>query len=164
MPNERWLRHEAPLMKSVADFRVVTCPASFSAPSGGTRREPSVREATFLPRTSTSRRQASRHPEGASSDRPRSASPMGSVVASEQALAGWPRDASRARPITQSVAPFGVNAFSRLAHPHRGDPREGSVHLRGPKKPTVVRRTNAGAPTPIVGDGCPGADIAVCCV
>ena len=113
MPNECWLRCEALLTKSEADPRTVTCPASTSGPCGGTRRELSVREAACI-----NERHRSPAPH-IDTVRPRGASPLGSVVASEQALVGWTRDAHAARPIPPSVAPFGVNAFTRLSHPHR---------------------------------------------
>ena len=155
MPNECWLRYEAPLTKSEVDPWAVTLSSTELGPMRRDPRGLSVREAT-----STKVRSTSPVPSYSCPARERknlqSASAMGSSVASEQALFWAPRDAHAPRLSHASVALLGVTAVMRLAHTNRASRPEPRSHLRGPKKPTVSIRASERAPHATVGDGCPG--------
>jgi hypothetical protein len=155
MPNECWLRCEAPLMKSEADPYTVRLSSTDFGPM---RRDPlgtfrargdikkGTRAATPL---SYSRGPAHRHDSSSLS-----ASAMGSsVTASRRSwLCG-----TRMRPVwpSASVAPFGVNAIPRLAHTNRALVASGD-HTYEVQETDGVDPSKRRAPHATVGDGCPG--------
>jgi hypothetical protein len=155
MPNECWLRWQAPLMKSDADPYTVTLSSADFDPM---RRDPL---GTFRARGDINKRAsgvttcsfvgpAPRHVT-----RLQSASAMGSSACHDRRP--WCHDGTRPRPVgpMAGVAPFGVSALKRLAHTNRAPAASGGRTYEV-QETDGVDPSKRRAPHATVGDGCPG--------